>query len=56
MCVPQVFNVHRGATADALAINALATDARMGEIAASLLGVTSVRLYQTSVRAYQRGA
>jgi len=45
----QVFNVHRGTMPGAQAIHALATDARMGEIAASLLGVPSVRLYQTSV-------
>ena len=42
--------MHRDNNAEAQRINALATSPRMGHIAAELLGVPSVRLYQTSVR------
>jgi len=42
--------VHRDDNAEAQRINVLATSPRMGHIAAELLGVPSVRLYQTSVR------
>jgi len=51
----QVFNVHRDNTEDARTIQAFATSTRMGHTAASLLGVPSVRLYQTSVFMKERG-
>ena len=51
----QVFNVHRDSTEDARTIHAFATSTRMGHTAAALLGVPSVRLYQTSVFMKERG-
>ena len=51
----QVFNVHRDSTPDAQRIRAFATSPRLGHVAASLLGVPSVRLYQTSVFMKERG-
>ena len=44
----QLFNMHRGASPAAHAILALAASPSMGRIAAALLGVDGVRLYQTS--------
>jgi hypothetical protein len=44
----QLFNMHRGDSPAARAFLALATSPAMGRIAADLLGVDGVRLYQTS--------
>jgi ectoine hydroxylase-related dioxygenase (phytanoyl-CoA dioxygenase family) len=51
----QIFNVHRGSTPDAQLICELATSPQMGSMACELLGVPSVRLYQTSVFMKERG-
>lgn len=44
----QIFNVHRGSNEDAGVIRSIATSEEFGRMAADLLGVDAVMLYQTA--------